>query len=109
MPKRAPSKKSLASTKRPSAAKKTSPPELPPLTATTHTLDNGLDLIIREDHEHPLASVQIWVRAGSLHEEGWIGAGLAHCVEIVHLHRGTIRAYNGDSGAVFEISFPVSR
>lgn len=88
MPKRAPSKKSLASTKRTSTAKKTSPPELPPLTATTHTLDNGLDLIIREDHEHPLASVQIWVRAGSLHEEGWIGAGLAHCVEHM-LFKGT--------------------
>ena len=29
--------------------------------------------------------------------------------EIIHLHRGTIRAYNGDTGAVFEISFPVSR
>ena len=29
--------------------------------------------------------------------------------EIVHLHKGTIRAYNGDPGAVFEISIPVSR
>ena len=29
--------------------------------------------------------------------------------EIIHLHKGTIRAYNGDGGAVFEISIPVSR
>ena len=40
---------------------------------------------------------------------GKSGIGLALTKEIVHLHRGTIRAYNGDSGAVFEISIPVSR
>ena len=27
----------------------------------------------------------------------------------IHLHKGTIRARNGDTGAVFEISIPVSR
>ena len=42
-------------------------------------------------------------------QSGKSGIGLALTKEIVHLHRGTIRAYNGDSGAVFEISFPVSR
>ena len=40
---------------------------------------------------------------------GKSGIGLALTKEIVHLHRGTIRAYNGDIGAVFEISIPVSR
>ena len=40
---------------------------------------------------------------------GKSGIGLALTKEIVHLHKGTIRAYNGDSGAVFEISIPVSR
>ena len=40
---------------------------------------------------------------------GKSGIGLALTKEIVHLHRGTIRAYNGDTGAVFEISIPVSR
>ena len=29
--------------------------------------------------------------------------------EIVHMHKGTIRAYNGDSGAVFEITLPMGR
>ena len=42
-------------------------------------------------------------------KSGKSGIGLALTKEIVHLHRGTIRAYNGDSGAVFEISIPVSR
>ena len=40
---------------------------------------------------------------------GKSGIGLALTKEIVHLHKGTIRAYNGDTGAVFEISIPVSR
>ena len=37
------------------------------------------------------------------------GIGLALTKEIIHLHKGTIRAYNGDGGAVFEITIPVSR
>lgn len=63
---------------------------VPTLKAEVRTLDNGLDVIIREDHEHPLVSVQIWVKAGSLHEEKWTGAGLAHCVEHM-LFKGTLR------------------
>lgn len=62
--------------------------EAPPLSAQVRTLDNGLEVIVREDHEHPLVSVQIWVKAGSLHEEKWVGAGLAHCVEHM-LFKGT--------------------
>ena len=29
--------------------------------------------------------------------------------EIIHVHKGTIRAYNGDGGAVFEITLPLGR
>jgi zinc protease len=54
---------------------------VPPNAARLHTLDNGLEVILLEDHAHPLASVQLWVKAGSLHEERWTGAGLAHLVE----------------------------
>ena len=63
-------------------------PEIPPTSATVRTLGNGLELILQEDHAHPLVSVQIWVRAGSMHEEAWTGAGLAHCVEHM-LFKGT--------------------
>ena len=42
-------------------------------------------------------------------KSGKSGIGLALTREIIHLHKGTIRARNGDTGAVFEISFPVSR
>ena len=64
--------------------------ELPPQDATHRTLANGLDVIVQEDHSHPLACVQLWVRAGSVHEEGWTGAGLAHLVEHM-LFKGTER------------------
>ena len=42
-------------------------------------------------------------------KSGKSGIGLALTKEIIHLHKGTIRAYNGDTGAVFEITIPVSR
>lgn len=58
------------------------------MNAQVRTLPNGLEIIVREDHEHPLVSVQIWVKAGSLHEESWTGAGLAHCLEHM-LFKGT--------------------
>jgi zinc protease len=54
---------------------------LPPNTAQLRTLENGLEVILSEDHAHPVVSVQLWVKAGSLHEERWTGAGLAHLVE----------------------------
>ena len=45
----------------------------------------------------------------SMGRSGKSGIGLALTREIIHLHKGTIRARNGDTGAVFEISIPVSR
>ena len=42
-------------------------------------------------------------------KSGKSGIGLALTKEIVHLHRGTIRAYNGETGAVFEITLPMGR
>ena len=40
---------------------------------------------------------------------GKSGIGLALTKEIIHLHKGTSSEPNGDGGAVFEISIPVSR
>ena len=42
-------------------------------------------------------------------QSGKSGIGLALTKEIIHLHKGTIRAYNGDPGAVFEISLPAGK
>lgn len=58
--------------------------------ASVTTLPNGLEVIIREDHAHPLVSVQVWIKAGSLQEEQHAGAGIAHCVEHM-LFKGTAK------------------
>ena len=96
--------------------------------AVTNILSNGvryarseLRLTCRTDKRN--ATIRIQDDGGGIAEEdlphifdrfymgrsGKSGIGLALTKEIIHLHKGTIRAYNGDSGAVFEISIPVSR
>src|SRR6059058_1436874 len=52
------------------------------------TLENGLTLIIREDHSAPVVSAQAWCRAGSIDEGKWLGAGLSHVLEHM-LFKGT--------------------
>ena len=96
--------------------------------AVTNVLSNGvryarsqLHLTCRADKRHVTIRIQ---DAGDgiaeadlphifdrfyMGKSGKSGIGLALTREIIHLHKGTIRAYNGDSGAVFEISIPVSR
>ena len=51
-------------------------------------LDNGLTVLIREDHSAPVVSAQLWVRAGSITEGPWMGAGLSHVLEHM-LFKGT--------------------
>ena len=96
--------------------------------AVTNILSNGvryarsqLRLTCRADKRH--VTIRIQDDGGGIAEEdlphifdrfymgrsGKSGIGLALTKEIVHLHRGTIRAYNGDSGAVFEITLPMGR
>src|ERR1035438_9396847 len=52
------------------------------------TLDNGLTIIVREDHSAPVVSAQAWCIAGSIHEGKWLGAGLSHVLEHM-LFKGT--------------------
>ena len=96
--------------------------------AVTNILSNGvryarseLRLTCRADKRH--VTIRIQDNGDGIAEEdlphifdrfymgksGKSGIGLALTREIIHLHKGTIRAYNGDTGAVFEISIPVSR
>jgi zinc protease len=51
-------------------------------------LDNGLSILVREDASAPVVSVQAWVRAGSITEAEWMGAGLSHVLEHM-LFKGT--------------------
>jgi zinc protease len=60
----------------------------PPAGVTLTTLDNGLTIIVREDHSAPVLSAQAWCMAGSIHESRWLGAGLSHLLEHM-LFKGT--------------------
>lgn len=52
------------------------------------TLENGLTIIVREDHSAPVVSAQAWCMAGSIHEDKWLGAGMSHVLEHM-LFKGT--------------------
>ena len=96
--------------------------------AVTNILSNGvryarseLRLTCRADKRHVTIRIQDdgdGIAEADLHHifdrfymgrSGKSGIGLALTREIIHLHRGTIRAYNGDTGAVFEITLPAGR
>src|SRR5512147_2630330 len=62
-------------------------PAVPPGVRIT-TLENGLTLIVREDHSAPVVSAQAWCMAGSIHEDKWLGAGMSHVLEHM-LFKGT--------------------
>jgi zinc protease len=49
--------------------------------ALREVFDNGLVALVAEDHAHPVAAVRVYVKAGSIYEEGHLGAGLSHYIE----------------------------
>ncbi len=62
--------------------------QIPRTTARQWTLQNGLNLIVQEDHSAPVASVQAWCQTGSIDEGRHLGAGLSHILEHM-LFKGT--------------------
>jgi len=54
-----------------------------------YTLDNGLKVLISEDHKVPLATFQIWYRVGSRNEKSGT-SGLSHLLEHM-MFKGTPR------------------
>src|SRR5690349_1165755 len=62
-------------------------PSIPPGVKVT-TLENGLTIIVREDHSAPVVSAQAWANTGSIHEGRWLGAGMSHVLEHM-LFKGT--------------------
>jgi zinc protease len=86
-------------------------------------LPNGLTLVIKPDHSAALASVQVWVKTGSIHEGANLGAGLSHYLEhmlfkgttrragreisaTVQAHGGYINAYTTFDRTVYYIDLP---
>lgn len=86
-------------------------------------LPNGLTLILKPDRSAALASVQVWVKTGSQHEDAYLGAGLSHYLEhmlfkgttrragreisaTVQAHGGNINAYTTFDRTVYYIDLP---
>ena len=52
------------------------------------TLDNGLKVIIREDHRNPIVVFSVFTNSGSASEGEYAGSGISHLVEHM-LFKGT--------------------
>jgi zinc protease len=64
-------------------------------------LPNGVTLILKPDRSAALASVQVWVKTGSIHEGACLGAGLSHYLEHM-LFKGTERRAGRDISATVQ-------
>lgn len=88
-----------------------------------YTLPNGLTVLLKRDPSAPVASVQVWVKTGSIHEGAHLGAGLSHFLEhmlfkgterragreisaTVQAHGGYINAYTTFDRTVYYIDIP---
>jgi zinc protease len=86
-------------------------------------LPNGTTVILKADPSAALASVQVWVKTGSMHEGPFAGAGLSHFLEhmlfkgtarrtgpqiseTVQAHGGYINAYTTFDRTVYHIDLP---
>jgi len=58
------------------------------------TLDNGLKVVVREDHRAPVAVTQVWYRVGSSHEPAG-KTGLSHALEHM-MFKGTEKVPAGE-------------
>jgi predicted Zn-dependent peptidase len=52
-----------------------------PANAQEYHLDNGLRIIINEDHRHPIVALYALVDVGSAREGKYEGSGLTHFIE----------------------------
>ncbi|MBI2511271.1 MAG: insulinase family protein [Opitutae bacterium] len=88
-----------------------------------YVLPNGLAVLLKHDTAAPVASVQVWVKTGSIHEGAHLGAGLSHYLEhmlfkgterragreisaTVQAHGGYINAYTTFDRTVYYIDVP---
>ena len=71
--------------------------DLPPEPVTTFTLDNGMMVVVAEDHRAPVVTHMVWYRSGSADEP--VGqSGVAHFLEHL-LFKGTDRLEPGEFSA----------
>ena len=72
----------------------------PALDVAEATLDNGLRVLVLEDHRSPVASVQVWYRVGSRNERPG-ATGLAHFLEHM-MFKGTPAHGKGEYSRLVE-------
>ncbi|WPN46961.1 MULTISPECIES: M16 family metallopeptidase [unclassified Pseudomonas] len=63
-------------------------------------LDNGLKVVVREDHRSPIATAQLWIKAGSSYEPPG-QSGLSHALEHM-VYKGSSKACAGEFAAILE-------
>ncbi len=59
-------------------------------TVLRRVLDNGLTVVLKEDHRSPVVALHLWVKTGSVFEQEYAGTGISHFVEHM-LFKGTER------------------
>ena len=87
----------LSAALRPAGAAEAAPPALD---VTEATLDNGLRVLVLEDHRSPVVSVQAWYRVGSRNERPG-ATGLAHFLEHM-MFKGTRTHGKGEFARMVE-------
>ena len=70
--------------------------------AKKFTLENGLTVILKEDHSAPVAAVQVWVKTGSANETPK-EAGITHQIEHM-IFKGTPTKNTGEIARTIETS-----
>ncbi len=69
-------------------------------TVTSYHLDNGLDIVVIEDHRAPVVTHMVWYRAGSADEVAG-KSGIAHFLEHL-MFKGTDEVGPGEFSAIVE-------
>lgn len=64
---------------------------------TRKVLDNGMTVVLLENHRSPVVTLQAWVGAGSVTESEFMGSGITHFLEHM-LFKGTERRTVGQIG-----------
>ena len=71
-----------------------------PSSTQAFTLDNGLKVVVREDHRSPAVTAQLWLKVGASYEPPG-QSGLSHALEHM-VYKGSSKACAGEFAAVLE-------
>jgi zinc protease len=101
-------------------------PEAVQLPRSEKVLENGLEVLAAPDRSNPVVALQLWVKAGSVNEDPFLGSGLSHFLEHmafkgpagelkgaipreVERLGGTVNAYTSFDRTVYHVTVPSPR